>query len=235
MEAGARGSRSEALGWNAAVYRTDLDDDIIFISSGGTINAGFFQNAGKTRRQGLELGMDGRIGKLGLAANYAYIDATFESALTLNSPVNSSADPGTGDIQVSPGNKVPGIPEHSMKLRIEYDFTEALSVGTNVLYFSSQYARGDENNQDVNGKLPAYTVVNLDGRYRLNKQLMFFGRITNLFDKEYETLAVLGENFFNGPGRTFDAGNVTAEQFRSVGAPRGIWIGVKYDFGKSGD
>ena len=180
--------------------------------------------------------MHGRIGKLSLAANYGYIDATFESALTLNSPANSSADPVTNDIQVSPGNKVPGIPEHSMKLRMEYDITEAVSVGTNLMYFSSQYARGDENNQDANGKFPGYALVNLDARYQLNKQLMFFGRVTNLFDKEYETLGVLGENFFNGPGRTFDAGSaITREQFRSVGAPRGIWIGVKYDFGKPGN
>jgi len=233
MEAGARGRWSEALGWNASIYRTDLNDDIIFISSGGAVNAGFFQNAGKTRRQGVELGMHGRMGKLSLAANYGFIDATFESALTLNSPVNSSADPGTGDIQVSPGNKVPGIPEHSIKLRLEYDFFEAVSVGTNIMYLSSQYARGDENNQDANGKIPGYTVVNLDARYQFNKQLMFFGRITNLLDEEYETLGVLGENFFNGPGRTFDAGNVTDEQFRSTGAPRGMWVGVKYDFGNT--
>jgi outer membrane receptor protein involved in Fe transport len=235
VETGVRGRWTEALGWNASVYRTDLNDDIIFVSSGGAgVNTGFFQNAGKTRRQGLELGMHGRIGKLSLAANYGYIDATFESALTLNSPANSSAV--SDEIQVSPGNKVPGIPEHSMKLRMEYDVTEAVSVGTNVMYFSSQYARGDENNQDANGKIPGYTLVNLDARYQLNKQLMFFGRITNLFDNEYETLGVLGENFFNGPGRTFDAGtvNVTEEQFRSAGAPRGIWVGVKYDFGKPG-
>src|SRR5882672_5078491 len=235
MEAGLRGRWTEALGWNAAVYRTDLNDDIIFISSGGAVNAGFFQNAGKTRRQGLELGMHSRIGKLNLAANYGYIDATFESALTLNSPANSSAV--SNDIQVSPGSKVPGIPEHSLKLRMEYDFTEAVSVGTNIMYFSSQYARGDENNQDANGKLPGYALVHLDARYQLNKKLMFFGRVTNLFDKEYETLGVLGENFFNGPGRTFNAspGNVTDEQFRSVGAPRGIWVGVKYDLGKPGN
>ena len=231
MEAGARGRWSEALGWNVAIYRTDLDDDIIFISSGGAVNAGFFQNAGKTRRQGVELGMHGHTGKLNVAANYGFIDATFESALTINSPVNSSADP-SGDIQVSPGNKVPGIPEHSLKLRLEYAFTDAVSVGTNIMYFSSQYARGDENNQDVNGKIPGYTVVNLDARYQLTKQLMFFGRVANLFDEEYETLGVLGENFFNGPGRTFDAGSVSTEQFRSTGAPRGIWVGVKYDFGK---
>ena len=232
MEAGLRGRWSEALGWNAAVYRTDLNDDIIFISSGGAINAGFFQNGGKTRRQGLELGMHGRVGKLSLAANYGYIDATFESALTLNSPANSSAV--ADDIQVSPGNKVPGIPEHSLKLRLEYDFTEAVSVGTNLMYFSSQYARGDENNQDANGKIPGYTLVNLDARYQFSRKLMFFGRITNLFDEEYQTLGVLGENFFNGPGRTFDAATVTDEQFRSAGAPRGIWVGVKYDFGKPG-
>jgi len=28
--------------------------------------------------------------------------------------------------------------------------------------------------------------------------------------------------------QTFDAGNVTDEQFRSVGTPRGIRVGVKY-------
>jgi len=233
VEGGLRGRWTEALAWNAAVYRTDLDDDIIFISSGGAVNSGFFQNAGKTRRQGLELGMHGRFGKFDVAANYGYIDATFESALTLNSPSNSSANPG-GDIQVSPGNKVPGIPEHSLKLRVAYDFTEAISVGSNIMYYSSQYARGDENNQDANGKIPGYALVNLDARYQHNKQLMFFARVTNLFDTEYETLGVLGENFFNGPGRTFDAGNVTNEQFRSAGAPRGIWAGVKYDFGKPG-
>ena len=230
MEAGVRGRWSEALGWNASVYRTDLNDDIIFISSGGAVNAGFFQNSGKTRRQGVELGMHGRFRKLSVAANYGYIDATFESALTLNSPANSSAV--GNDIQVSPGNKVPGIPEHSLKLRMEYDVTEAVSVATNIMYFSSQYARGDENNQDANGKIPGYTLVNLDARYQFNKQLMFFGRVTNLFDKEYETLGVLGENFFNGPGRTFDSGAVAPEQFRSTGAPRGVWVGVQYEFGK---
>ncbi|MEO8164702.1 MAG: TonB-dependent receptor, partial [Betaproteobacteria bacterium] len=46
-EVGARGRWSENAGWSAAVYRTDLNNDIIFISSGGAVNAGFFQNAGK--------------------------------------------------------------------------------------------------------------------------------------------------------------------------------------------
>jgi hypothetical protein len=47
-------------------------------------------------------------------------------------------------------------------------------------------------------------------------------------DRGYKTLGVLDENFF--VGGTFDASNVQAEQFRSVGAPRGVWVGLKYQF-----
>jgi iron complex outermembrane receptor protein len=230
-EIGARGRWTESFGWSAAAYRTDLNNDILFISSGGAVNAGFFQNAGKTRRQGLELGVHGRMEKLNLAVNYGYIDATFVSPLTLNSPINSSADIN-GDIQVSPGDKIPGIPAHSVKVRAAYDLTETVSMGSNVMFFSSQYARGDENNQDANGKVPGYTLVNLDARYQYTKQLMFFGRINNVFDRDYETLGVLGDNFFNGPGRTFDANSVTGEQFRSTGAPRAFWVGVTYTMGR---
>ncbi|MEO8159315.1 MAG: TonB-dependent receptor [Betaproteobacteria bacterium] len=231
-EIGARGRWGENAGWSAAAYRTDLDNDIIFISSGGNVNAGFFQNAGKTRRQGLELGVHGRVDKLSLALNYGYVNAEFASALTLNSPANSSAD-GLGDIRVSSGDKIPGIPAHSVKVRADYEMTEKVSLGSNLMYFSSQYARGDENNQDANGKLPGYFLVNLDARYQYTRQLSFFGRIDNVFDKDYESLGVLGENFFNGPGRTFDAGNVSFEQFRSAGAPRAFWVGVKYTMGKT--
>jgi outer membrane receptor protein involved in Fe transport len=231
-EAGARGRWGENLGWSAALYRTDLNNDIIFISSGGAVNAGFFQNAGKTRRQGLELGVHGHMEKLNLAVNYGYVDATFVSPVTLNSPANSSADAG-GDIRVSSGDKIPGIPAHSVKVRADYDVTDTVSLGGNLMYFSSQYARGDENNQDANGKVPGYFLVNLDARYQYNKRLSFFGRIDNVFDKDYETLGVLGENFFNGPGRTFDASNVSGEQFRSAGAPRAFWIGVKYAMGEN--
>ena len=228
-EIGMRGRWTDNSGWSAAAYRTDLNNDIIFISSGGAVNSGFFQNAGRTRRQGLELGVHGRVEKLNLALNYGYVDATFASALTVNSPANSSAAVN-GDIQVSPGDKIPGIPAHSIKVRADYEITETVSLGGNVMFFSSQYARGDENNQDANGKVPGYALVNLDARYQHTRQLSFFGRIDNVFDKDYETLGVLGENFFNGPGRTFAAGNVTGEQFRSAGAPRAFWVGVKYAF-----
>ncbi len=228
IEVGARGKFNPKLGWSAAVYNTDLDDDIQFISAGGAgINAGYFDNVGKTRRRGFELGTTLAVGDLTLLANYSYVSATYESSFTINSPSNSQAV--GDDIQVTPGNKIPGIPEHAFKLRADWAFLQDWSAGLTLNYFGDQYARGDENNQDARGKVPGYTLVNLDARYQATRSLRVFLKVNNVFDEEYETLGVLGENFFvNG---TFDASNVQAEQFRSVGAPRAAWIGVTYAFG----
>jgi outer membrane receptor protein involved in Fe transport len=234
IETGARGKASEQLGWSLGLYNTDLNDDIQFISTGtGALNAGFFQNVGKTRRRGAEAGLRMASGAWSFLANYSFVRATFESSFLVTSPSNSSAadldgDLEDDDIQVSPGNRIPGIPEHALKLRAEYHFFEKLAVGANLNYFSSQFARGDENNQDANGRIPGYTLVNIDARYQAAKRLQVFARIHNLFDREYETLGVLGENVF--PNGVFDPANEIDEQFRSVGAPMGAWVGLRYQF-----
>lgn len=229
-EVGARGTVNGGFSWNTALFRTDLRDDIQFISaaSGGT-QLGYFDNVGKTRRQGFELGGRYRVRGLALSANYTFLRATFETPFVVNSPNNSTAD-GAGQIQVNRGNRMPNIPDHSLKLRADYAFDDALSIGANLIMNSTVYARGDENNQDANGKVKGYRVVNLDARYQLDKSWQLFVRINNVFDRKYENFGILGENFF--PGGTYNPGAAVAEPFYGVGAPRGIWIGVRYDLGR---
>jgi outer membrane receptor protein involved in Fe transport len=231
MELGARGRIAQATRWSAAVYRTDLDDDIEFTSSGGAVNAGFFRNVGKTRRQGVELAATTRYGPVSVDLRYSHIDATFRSTFSAFAPNNSSADEN-GAITVTPGNRIPGIPADSFKLRAEYEHGP-FQVGAGLIAASSQYAHGDENNGDVNGKVPGYAVVNLDARYEVTRQLAIFALVSNLFDKQYYNFAVLGENFFTGPDRSFGPAlgiDAVPEQFRAIGAPRGIWIGLRYSF-----
>lgn len=231
IEAGARGKWSESWSWSAATYRTELDNDIQFVSSGsGFSNAGYFQNVGKSRREGIELSAATQTGALKITARYSYIKATFQSNFIENSPSNSSAA-ADGSIQVSSGNRIPGIPSHNLKFRFERDFGDTFSIGTNVSYSSSIYARGDENNQDARGKIPGFTVVNLDARYQITKGVELFARVNNLFDRRYANFGILGENFFTGPNRTFGpaAGvDPATEQFRSPGVPRGVWVGLRY-------
>ncbi len=219
-EGGVRGKFSDTFGWNAGAYTTENSNDIQFIASNAT-GFGFFQNVGQTRRRGLELGLNGKFDALTLAANYGYVDATYQSDFVVGSPANSSAD-GTGQIQVSKGNRLPGIARQTLKLRAAYDLTPSWNVGTNVVMASGQYARGDENNQDVNGKVPGYAVMNLDTHYSINNNWKLFAKVNNVFDNDYATFGVLGNNIFNG---------LAAEQFRSPAAPRAAWVGVTYEFG----
>ena len=232
-EAGARGRYGEALDWSAAVYRTDLDDDIQFITTGqGAVSAGFFQNVGKTRRDGLELAANARLGSLSLNLRYSHIDATYRSTFLAASPNNSTAD-ATGAITVRAGNRIPGIPADSFKLRADLDLPADWSLGASLVVASSQYAHGDENNRDRNGRVPGYAVVDVDARWRVARDWEIFAMAANLFDRRYENFAILGANVFNGPDRSFGPAlglEPTPEQFRAVGAPRGAWIGVRYAF-----
>ena len=177
----------------------------------------------------MELSLARQWGGFSASARYSRVDATFESPFTVNSPANSSAD-GAGNIQVQAGDRIPGIPRHSLKLRFQYDFAEQASLGMNINYSSSVFARGDENNQDANGQVPAYTVVNLDGRYTLGRGLETFFRVSNLFNRQYANFGALGQNWFTGPGNSFDGSNPAPSQFRGFGAPRGLWAGLRYQW-----
>ena len=224
-----------ATTWAAAIYRTDLRDDIQFIASGsGAANAGYFQNVGRTRRQGVELNAATRAGDWSLDLRYNRIDATFQSMFSASSPNNSSAD-ADGAIVVRPGDRLPGIPRDSVKFRAEYNPVERVAIGVNVVYASAQFALGDANNQDRHGRLPSYAVVHLDARYDATPDLQLFVQVANLFDRRYQTFALLGANVFTGPNNTFGPAqgiDPVAEQFRASAPPRGIWVGLRYALGR---
>jgi len=236
IEAGARGGpmaagRADGF-WSVAVYRTDLVDDIQFISAGsGAANAGYFRNIGRTRRLGVELGAGATLGALTIAARYSYTRATFESGFRENSPNNSTAG-ADGTIDVGAGNRIPGIPAQVIKLRADWIPTTALALGATLVAAGSQYARGDENNRDAGGKVPGYAVVGLDARYRIDAHWEISGNVANLFGAHYQNFGILGANFFRGPGNTYAPDLAAPEAFRAPGAPLGAWIGVRYAFGE---
>lgn len=228
FEIGARGQLGHATSWSAAVYRTTLDNDIQFVSSNGAASTlGFFQNVGKTQRQGFELAGRTQYGPVGVSASYSYVDATYGATWTESSASNSSAN-DDGNITVHKGDRIPGIPQNTVKLRLDYAATPKWNIGSNLTYRGSIFARGDEDNQDSNGKVPGYFLIDVDTTYNITKQLQVFASITNLLNKHYSSFAILGQNFFNGANHTFDGANPVNEQFLGIGAPRGAWVGLRY-------
>jgi len=171
QEFGLRGTVFHDWEWNAGLYRTDLRDDIYLV--GITANRSFFDTIGNTRRQGIELGLSGKVGIFDVRLGYGYTDATFQSNLYLLSPHNSSAAVASPPdvtydargrpvqalqdmIRVEPGDRMPGIPLHNLNLSLNAHLTPAWELGLSLVAHSQAFVRGNENNDHTVG---AYDYV----------------------------------------------------------------------------
>ena len=257
LEAGLRGKlTATALGdvrWNAGLFHTLNHDDILFV--GTSTSAGYFTNFGKTLRQGLELGANGRYRRVEWFAAYNWLHASFRSdacILAENNSTRGTAPECTAggqddEILVKKGNRLPGLPDHSLKFGLAWRATDWLRVGGDVQAFSSQYVRGNENNQhqagtyaDINGgsrtfegsgKVGGYAILNLNAEAKLGGGWQLFAKVNNVFDRKYATAGVLAENPFSSAGFQANPDGWQRETFVAPGAPRAAWIGVRYAFG----
>ncbi|HZK90777.1 MAG TPA: TonB-dependent receptor [Stellaceae bacterium] len=227
-EAGVRGrfglpaSVPGRFNWNFGLFRTDLDDDIYGVAT--SISSGFFENIGSTRRQGIETGLAYKDENWSVFLNYSLVDATFRSPLALRSPSNPFAD-ANGDIQVMPGDRLPGIPPHQVKAGADYQIMPQWRVGGVLTYFSDQYLRGDESNQ--NPTLPGYFVLNLHSSYKVTDNIELFADIQNLLNSQYATFAQFGDPTGVGaPG--VPAGGIGVDnRFLAPGAPIAVFGGIR--------
>jgi outer membrane receptor protein involved in Fe transport len=261
VEAGVRGTRG-GLEWNAGVFRARNRDDILFVTSEQT-GFGYFKNFGQTRRQGVELSAKRRFGDAGSGAGasagatigigYTFLRATFESEESVNGESNSTneealeGEPGMeGTIEIEPGDRMPLVPQHLLKVFADVPVTERLDLSIELLGAGGVYARGNENNDHEadgvyylgDGRTDGYAIVTLAGSYELRPWLHVIGQVNNLFDRDYATGAQLGPAGFTSTGnfiaRPFPAVNGEFPgrhtTFLAPGAPLRAWAGVRMHF-----
>ncbi len=244
LEAGVRGKMTGDVRWNASVFRTLNKDDILFV--GTSTSAGYFDNFGETLRQGIELAASGRYRRFDWSTSYSYLHATFRSGACVlaenNSSAGSSALCASDEIRVKSGDRIPGLPAHSLKFGLSWKALDWLRVGGDLQAFSSQYVRGNENNRhragsfggedyEGPGKIPGYAIVNLNADADLGAGWQLFAKLTNLFDKHYATGGILAANPFTNGAFQADPADWRSETFVAPGAPRAGWLGVRYRFG----
>ncbi len=170
-----------------AYFDQDLQDEIdgfVFDPESSFFTA---QNKDSdSSRKGIEAVFDIRLSKaFTLVTTYTYTDAREENFL---------------------GQKVPEVrrPKHMASLTSNYYFAENRgNLNLNLNYVGSQQDDffPPPNYFAERVDIDSYIVVDLAGSWKLTKTLDLTGRITNLFDKEYEE--VLG---FVRPGRAIYAG-----------------------------
>jgi iron complex outermembrane recepter protein len=217
-EVGARGrlpilGNPAALAWSVGLFRTDLEDDILFTIT-ETGGGGFFRNVSGTRRQGVEVGLSGEWKRLRYFLSYAFVDATYRSRETLASVTEADG------VRIQSGDRIPGIPQHNLKLGAEAEVLKNLWIGADVIATSGTFLRGDDGNR--RGKVDGYGLLNLHARYQLFQHVELWARVDNATDAHYATGGALNFNAFGNP--------IAVERFVAPGAPIGGWGGVRVTF-----
>ncbi len=245
LEAGIRSTGESKVQWSAGWFRAENTNDILFIASQQT-GFGYFVNFGKTRRQGAEVSVSGNYRWFTLGGNYTFLEATFQSAQSLEGASNSTNDSGpgqAGNIQVLPGDQIPQTPRNVLKAYLDFHPSKKLDVDLDFVAVGRSFARGNENNLDQPdgvyylgpGFSPGFGVTNLGAHYQVIKHMQLFAQIDNLFNHRYYTAAQLNTTPFDNQGnfipRPFapeDPDAVRNSTFYSPGAPRGFFGGVKF-------
>ena len=212
------------VNYKIGAFRTDLTNDILQLATPGNAARGYFVNVPATRRQGVEVGTEYVADWLTVYANYALIDATFRFNGTLSSPNNPLSQDGA--IFVTPGNKVPLIPDHQFKVGFDVELLPRWRLGLALQAYSSSYFRGDESN--LNRKLPPYYVLNLNTSYRVDRNLELFGYVTNLTNNRYATFGTFFE-----PGLVANRYPVNDTRTTTLAQPLSVYGGVRYTFGEA--
>lgn len=252
-EGGLRGKPGRGFRWSASGFRSQNHNDILFVAS-QLSGSGYFKNFGETRRQGAEGTFQIQAGRLTAGAGYTFLDATYQTAETVTGSGNSTNDAAlagmkglSGVIQITPGDHIPLVPQHNLKVYADVLAAKKLAIDIDLLAVSDSYARGNENNLHQPdgvyylgpGTSPGYAVVDLRARYDLTRRFQLTAQVDNLFDRHYYTAAQLGPTGFNDQGgfsaRPFPAyptGDYAVQQatFYAPGAPRRVWVELRLKF-----
>ena len=186
--------------FTAALFQTNTDNEIVVDSSSGGRTS--YKNAGKTRRQGMELGLDQQFGESWrLKAAWTWLDATYRTNVCDDASCN--------------GNRIPGIARNMGYASFGYQPEQGWYAGSDIRYMSDIMAN-DENT----AKAPSWTVVGLTTGYKWSYGRMdmdLFGRIDTLFDREYVGSVIVNESngryYEPAPGRNYGIGLNLAWRF----------------------
>lgn len=192
---------------------------------------GYFDNFSKTRRQGVDIAAYTSISQVAMRASYSYLDATYQDEGELFG--------GEREIDVVPGTKIAGLPQHTFKLGADWRASDKLTIGGTVIGTSSIVTQGNEDGKiedDVtyNAKVKGYQLLNLHANYEAQKGLDYFARINNVFDTRFETYGMMAMSMFDANGSPINssasATGPNVSRFVAPGAPRHLMIGLRYRF-----
>lgn len=175
IEFGSSGSIGQTQ-WNIALYRSDIDDELISIVSDFAVNGKTDNYAAGTIHQGIE---------------FEWLQGLSESLITSGDNLSSKLVYNYSDFYFSggeyEGNQIAGVPEHLMQFELRYQTAGGFYIAPNIKWQMDDAAIDHANSQFQD----AYLLVGLQMAYQVNKQLRIYLDGQNLTDENYQTSYVI--------------------------------------------
>jgi iron complex outermembrane receptor protein len=175
IEFGSQGSIGQTQ-WNIALYRSDIDDELISIVSDFAVNGKTDNYHAGSIHQGVELEW-----LQGLGDNVIAQGDNFSTKLVYN---YSDFYFSGGEYE---GNQIAGVPEHLMQFELRYQTAGGLYIAPSIKWQIDDAAIDHANSQYQD----AHVLVGLQMAYQVNKQLRVYLDGQNLTDENYQTSYVI--------------------------------------------
>ncbi|WP_127471601.1 TonB-dependent receptor family protein [Thiomicrorhabdus aquaedulcis] len=197
-EIGVRGA-VDTTRYELAAFQMNFENQIIPANS----NSDFQKtNGGKTLHQGIEAALGFELGGgFSLDTNVTYV---------ANAQYVGNRYKANGDLDIADGNRVTYTPEWIMNASLGYK-NGGLNTALSANHMSAQFT-DTANTKEIaentsgffTGQVDAYTTLDLNAHYTVDKQLSVFGAVKNLTDERY--IASLRQGIYAGPDRSFELG-----------------------------
>jgi iron complex outermembrane receptor protein len=205
FEVGFRNTLGEsAIKLDTALFRLDGKDTIVSYTP--TVGDSYNRNAGKTRSQGLELGLsqvttrfDWRVGATW--ASHKYVEYALSNSLDYS------------------GKEMPAAPSHILNAQVGYRVVPQARIALGVSSIGS-YWMNDANTVKYDG----HDVFNLQGSYDFGDGWDGWVQVRNLLDKQFAYTA--------SSTCTAASCNPNTQNTYGPGSPRSIMVGVTWMMGR---
>ena len=203
VEAGVKARNTVAGTLTAAIFQVHTNDELVTQNNLG--GRATFQNAGDTRRNGLELSLRRDLwNATQVQLAYTLLDARYSSGF-----LTCTATPcPVATRVVASGNKIPGIARSTFYGELAWAPPSGWRAAIEGRASSRVFV--DDINSDA---APSYAIASVRAGYLLQWErwtVTAFARIDNLFDRRYAGSVIVNETnrrFFEpAPGRTYTVG-----------------------------
>jgi len=175
LEVGSSGDL-ENFHWSGALYRSNIDDELISIVSDFAVNGSTSNYHAGTIHQGLELELSGQL------TNDMFLSGDNISAKLVYNYSDFYFDGGTYD-----NKQIAGVPKHLAQLEFQYQTDSGIYIAPSIKWQPSDTPVDHANSQFQD----AYHIVSLKFAYQVNDALKVYADMENITDQQYQTSYVI--------------------------------------------